>query len=247
MPHVRAWLEAASIDVLALQETKVQDADFPYAEIAGWGYHVAYSGQKTYNGVAVLSRGMPVEEMSTEETAGLDPGQKRILAVSVGDIRVIDLYVVQGRAVGSEKYAYKLEWLKSVTAFVRQELARYRKLVVVGDFNVAPLDEDVHDPEKWDGAIMCSRAERAALREIQALGLTDTFRLFDQPAGEFSWWDYRGGGFRRNHGLRIDLILASQGMSLCCHRAFIDKEPRGWERPSDHAPVVAEFREIEVV
>ena len=244
MPHLRTWLEATATDVLALQETKVQDADFPRSEIESWGYRVAYSGQKAYNGVAVLSRSVGIEEVYSEEAVGLDPGEKRVLAATIDGVRVIDLYVVQGREVGSEKYAYKLEWLRSATAFVERELARHRHLVVVGDFNVAPSDEDVYDPEKWDGEIMCSDAERAALGEMQALGLTDTFRLFDQPEGEFSWWDYRGGRFRRNHGLRIDLIFASRAMSLCCRRAFIDKEPRGWEQPSDHAPVVAEFEEI---
>ena len=240
LPQVRAWLEAAEVDVLALQETKVRDDEFPKAEIEAFGYRVAHSGQKAYNGVAVLSRAGEIKDVSTG-APGLDPGQKRLLAATVGGVRVIDLYVVQGGEAGSGKYAYKLEWLKAATAFVRDELERHEQVVVLGDFNIAPSDDDVHDPAKWAGETMCTEAERALLGEMYALGLVDTFRLFDQPEQQFSWWDYRGGGFRRNHGLRIDLVLASREMSLRCRRAFVDKEPRGWERPSDHAPVLAEF------
>ncbi len=240
LPQVREWLEAAQADVLALQETKVQDAAFPKLEVEELGCRVVYSGQKTYNGVAVLSRAGAIEDVVTE-AEGLDCGQKRLLAATVAGVRVINLYVVQGQEVGSDKYAFKLGWFKAATAFVKGELARHERVVVLGDFNVAPGDDDVHDPARWAGKIMCSDAERAALNEMLDLGLTDTFRLFDQPDGEFSWWDYRGGAFGRNHGLRIDLILASKALSLRCRGAFVDREPRGWERPSDHAPVVAEF------
>ena len=240
LPQVREWLDAAQVDVLALQETKVQDAAFPKLEVEELGCRVAYSGQKTYNGVAVLSRAGEIEDVVTE-AEGLDCEQKRLLAATISGVRVINLYVVQGREVGSEKYAFKLDWFEAATAFVEGELAHHERVVVLGDFNVAPGDEDVHDPAQWAGKIMCSDAERAALSKMLALGLTDTFRLFDQPDGEFSWWDYRGGAFRRNHGLRIDLILASKALSLRCRGAFVDREPRGWERPSDHAPVVAEF------
>lgn len=240
MPHLHDWLAAAEVDVLALQETKVQDDRFPKTEIENLGYRVAYCGQETYNGVAVLSRNTGIDGVVTE-AAGLDIEQKRLLAATIGGVRVINLYVVQGREVGSEKYAFKLDWLKAATAFVKGELARHERVLVLGDFNIAPADEDVHDPALWADRIMCSDAERTALSGLFDLGLTDTFRLFDQPDAEFSWWDYRGGGFRHNHGLRIDLILASRAMALCCRAAFVDKEPRAWERPSDHTPVVAEF------
>ncbi len=240
LPQMREWLEAAEIDVLALQETKVQDDEFPKSEIEGLGYRVAYSGQKTYNGVAVLSRGGEISDVVTA-APGLDPEQKRLLAATVNGVRVINLYVVQGREVDSEKYAFKLGWFKAATTFIKAELARHARVVVLGDFNIAPADEDVHDPARWAGKIMCSDAERAALGNLLDAGLSDTFRLFDQPDAEFSWWDYRGGAFRRNHGLRIDLILASKALALCCRAASVDKEPRTWERPSDHAPVVAEF------
>ena len=240
LPQIREWLAATDIDVLAVQETKVQDEDFPQAEIEDLGYRVAYAGQKTYNGVAVLSRGHELAEVVTE-APGLDTEQKRLLAATVSGVRVINLYVVQGREVGSDKYTFKLDWFKAATAFVKDELTRHERLIVLGDFNIAPADEDVHDPAQWAGKIMCSDAERDALGDMFKSGLTDVFRLFDQPDAEFSWWDYRGGGFRRNNGLRIDLILASKAMSLCCRAASVDKEPRSWERPSDHAPVIAEF------
>ena len=238
--QVREWLEATQVDVLALQETKVQDDSFPHAEFEALGYCSAYSGQKTYNGVAVLGRGTEITDAVTE-APGLAPDQKRLLAATVSGVRVINLYVVQGQEVGSDKYAFKLDWFKAATAFVKSELSCHERLVVLGDFNIAPADEDVHDPGQWVGRIMCSDAERAALGKLLDTGLTDTFRLFDQPDAEFSWWDYRGGGFRRNHGLRIDLILASREMAVCCKSASVDREPRGWERPSDHAPVIAEF------
>ena len=240
LPQLCDWLAAADIDVLALQETKVQDEAFPRAEIEQLGYGVAFAGQKTYNGVALLSRRHPISDMVTA-VAGLDDEQKRLLAATVGPVRVINLYVVQGREVGSDKYAFKLDWFKAATELVKNELSRHERVVVLGDFNIAPTDADVHAPAQWAGRIMCSDAERAALKKMTALGLTDVFRLFDQPDGEFSWWDYRGGAFRRNNGLRIDLILAGKAMSLSCRSAVIDKEPRGWDRPSDHTPVIAEF------
>ena len=240
LPQVQEWLQSAEVDILALQETKVPDEAFPAAEIDQCGYQVVYSGQKTYNGVAVLSRIDTIKDVVTEAT-GLETNQKRLLAATIGEVRVINLYVVQGREVGSEKYTFKLDWLTAVIAFIKSELASHEKVIVLGDFNIAPADEDIHDPAQWAGKIMCSDAERAMLNKMLALGLGDTFRLFDQPDDEFSWWDYRGGAFRRNQGLRIDLILASKAMELICRRSVVDKEPRTWERPSDHAPVVAEF------
>ena len=239
LPQVLEWLADSSVDILALQETKTQDPDFPQQEIEEAGYKVVFSGQKTYNGVAILANTAPQDIIT--DIKGLDDPQRRILAATVQGVRVINLYVVNGSEVGSEKFAYKLEWLKKVTAFIKQELKQHDKLVVLGDFNIAPDDRDVYDPDAWQGKILCSDEERAAYQKMLALGLTDTFRLFDQEEGLFSWWDYRGGGFRRNHGLRIDLILASDGLSKKCKSSIIDQVPRAWERPSDHTPVVAEF------
>ena len=212
---------------------------FPLEELATAGYQAIASGQKTYNGVAVISRSAASDPIT--DFPGFDDPQRRILATTVDGVRVIDLYVPNGSEVGSEKYAYKLDWLEALRGFLADELERHDKLVVLGDFNIAPADEDVYDAEKWGDAILCSPAEREALRKLIDLGLTDVFRNFDQPENVFSWWDYRAAGFRRNAGLRIDLILASATMSATCTASYVDKEPRAWERPSDHAPVVAEF------
>ena len=239
LPQVLAWLESSPVDVLALQETKTQDHEFPQTEIEEAGYHVVYSGQKTYNGVAILST-TTAQDIVTD-VPDLDDPQRRILAATIGDTRVINLYVVNGSEVGSEKFTYKLDWLDKVTAFIQQELKQHDKLVVLGDFNITPDDRDVHDPEAWRDKILCSAEERAALQTIIDLGMQDTFRCFDQADELFSWWDYRGGGFRRNHGMRIDLILASASLMQNCKSSTIDKTPRAWERPSDHTPVVAEF------
>ena len=239
LPQVLEWLVENPVDILALQETKIQDADFPQQEIEAAGYKVAYSGQKTYNGVAILAKATPKDIVT--EIKNLDDPQKRILAATIKDVRVINLYVVNGSEVGSEKFAYKLDWLKKVTAHIKQELKAHKKLVVLGDFNIAPDDRDVHDPDMWQGRILCSDEERAALQKMLTLGLSDTFRQFEQEEKLFSWWDYRGGGFRRNQGLRIDLVLASLALSDKCKSSVIDTIPRTWERPSDHTPVIAEF------
>jgi len=239
LPQVLAWLERVQPDILALQETKTTDPEFPAQALEEAGYRVVFSGQKTYNGVALLSREQ-AEDCLTDP-GNLDDPQRRILAGTVGGIRVIDLYVPNGSEVGSEKYAYKLDWLAKIRAFIGQEMARHRQLVVLGDFNIAPEDRDVHDPEAWRDKILCSTAERQALRELAELGLSDAFRLFEQAEASFSWWDYRAAGFRRNLGLRIDLILISEELKGACSGCWIDKEPRALERPSDHAPVVAEF------
>lgn len=239
LPQVLEWLKENPIDILAIQETKTQDPDFPLEEIEAAGYKVAFSGQKTYNGVAILAKTTPKEIIT--DIKDLDDPQRRILAVTIKGVRVINLYVVNGSEVGSEKFEYKLNWLEKVTAFIQQELKKHNKLIVLGDFNIAPDDRDVHDPESWQGKILCSDEEREAYQNILSLGLIDTFRQFDQEDKTFSWWDYRGGGFRRNHGLRIDLILASEALSKKCKSSIIDKTPRAWERPSDHTPVVAEF------
>ena len=238
-PHVVEWLQNHDPDVLVLQEIKQVTEKFPAGVLQELGYHSIASGQKTYNGVAVVSK-TPANNPVTD-FPDLDDPQRRILATTIGDVRVVDLYIPNGSEVGSEKYAYKLNWLRSLRNFLEAELQQHENLVVLGDFNIAPADEDVYDPEKWGEAILCSPLERQALRELIDLGLTDVFRKFEQPEGMFSWWDYRAAGFRRNAGLRIDLILTSQSMTERCTASYVDKEPRAWERPSDHAPVVAEF------
>lgn len=239
LPHVLEWLSAHEPDVLVLQEIKQQTEAFPSEDLAAAGYQSLASGQKTYNGVAVIAKRAAADAVT--DFPGFDDPQRRILAVTIDDVRVIDLYVPNGSEVGSEKYAYKLSWLAALHGFLEDELSRHDKLVVLGDFNIAPADADVHDPQKWGDAILCSPDERAALQRILDLGLSDVFRRFDQPDKTFSWWDYRAAGFRRNAGLRIDLILTSDTMTKTCSASYVDKEPRGWERPSDHAPVVAEF------
>lgn len=239
LPHVLDWLESAQPDILGLQETKMTDDKFPRQAIEDAGYHVTFAGQKTYNGVAVLSKQEAVDPIT--DLPGLEDPQRRVMGVTVGDVRFLNLYVPNGSEVGSEKYAYKLGWLEKLDAYVKEQIAQHEKFVVVGDFNIAPDDRDVHDPEEWAGKILCSDPERGALQSLLDCGLSDTFRQFEQEEQLFSWWDYRAAGFRRNRGLRIDLVLASKALSDHCVASYIDKEPRKWERPSDHAPAVAEF------
>jgi len=239
LPHLLQWLDDASPDVVALQETKLEDAKFPVDELAAAGYRSVYAGQKTYNGVAILARDEPRDTVT--DIPGLDDPQRRILAATVGDLRVVDLYVVNGKAVDDEKYAYKLNWLARVREFLAGELARHPKLVVLGDFNIAPDDRDVYDPVGWGEDILCSPPERAALKAITDLGLHDSFRLFEPEAGHFSWWDYRQAAFRRNMGLRIDLILIGDALKAAATAAAIDRTPRRWERPSDHTPVTLDL------
>ena len=239
LPHVLAWCDYAQPDVLALQETKLTDERFPTDALLEAGYHSVFSGQPTYNGVAILSR-EPASDPVTD-IPGLDDPQRRILAATVAGVRIIDLYVVNGSEVGSEKFEYKLHWLERVTAWLAEELAQHEKLIVLGDFNIAPDDRDVYDPEAWHEKILCSTPEREALGKILDLGLEDTFRLFDQEERIWSWWDYRMNMFRRKLGLRIDLVLASAAMARRCTASYIDIEPRRQERPSDHAPAIAEF------
>lgn len=239
LPHVIEWLASAKPDVLVVQEIKQVTDAFASDAFTEAGYHSIASGQKTYNGVAVISRESASDPVT--DFPGFDDPQRRILASTVGGVRVINLYVPNGHSVGSEKYEYKLGWLAALHEFLQQELAEHEKLVVLGDFNIAPDDRDVYDPVKWGDDILCSPAERAALKKLLDLGLSDVFRKFDQPEATFSWWDYRAAGFRRNAGLRIDLILASNDMADNCAASFVDREPRTWERPSDHTPVIAEF------
>lgn len=239
LPHVQQWLVQSHADILALQETKLSDANFPVGAIHELGYQVVFSGQKTYNGVAILARSEATDVVT--DPPGLEDAQRRIIAATYGDLRVVNLYVVNGENVGTEKYAYKLDWLARLRAWLAAELDQYPRMVVMGDFNIAPEDRDVHDPEAWHERILCSTPEREALASVTALGLADTFRRFDQPEAEFSWFDYRAASFRRNRGLRIDLILASTALQAQLQAAGIDRDPRAWERPSDHAPVWAEF------
>ena len=239
LTQVLDWLEKEQPDILALQETKSPDEKFPLAEIEAAGYQASYSGQKTYNGVAVLSKSPASDPLA--DIPSLDDPQRRILAVTIDGVRVVNLYVVNGQEVGSEKFAYKLHWLEKANAYLRSQLGEHRHLVVLGDFNIAPQDRDVHDPALWCDKILCSAPEREALNRMLESGLTDVFRQFEQPEQSFSWWDYRFAAFRRNRGLRIDLILASRELAEGCTRCAIDTEPRKHERPSDHTPVVAEF------
>jgi exodeoxyribonuclease-3 len=239
LPHVLEWLGSAEPDVLVLQEIKQLTEMFPSDELTAAGYRSLANGQKTYNGVAVISREEPTDP--DLEIPGLDDPQRRVLAATIDGVRVINLYVPNGSEVGSEKYDYKLGWLSALRDYLARELDEHENLVVLGDFNIAPADEDVYDPVKWGDAILCSPPERAALRALLDLGLSDVFRKFEQPEKSFSWWDYRRAGFQRNAGLRIDLILTSAAMTERCSASYIDREPRTWERPSDHTPVLAEF------
>lgn len=236
LPQMLDWLVHAKPDVVCLQETKLEDPKFPRAELEAAGYSAAFSGQKTYNGVAILAR-TALDEVST----GFPQEQKRLIAATVGGVRVICVYCPNGQAVGSEKYEYKLQWFAQLRAWLKDEFAHHASLAVLGDFNVAPEDRDVHDPKAWEGQVHVSESERAAFRGLLDLGLTDAFRLFPQPEKSFSWWDYRMMAFRRNAGLRIDQILLSSELAKSCTACTIDKGPRKLERPSDHTPVVCEL------
>ena len=236
LPHLGQWLQDAAPDVVGLQETKLEDGKFPDTVLAEAGYRSVFAGQKTYNGVALLARGHALEDVQVG-IPGFDDVQRRAIAATVAGIRVVNLYVVNGQDVGTEKYAYKLQWLQAVHDWLRGEIARHPALVVMGDFNIAPDDRDVHDPLQWnDASILTSTEERAALQRLLHLGLHDAFRLRHDDAGVFSWWDYRQAAFRRNLGLRIDLTLVSDALKPRVLDAGIDRTPRTWERPSDHAP-----------
>ena len=214
LPQVLAWLEKENPDVLCLQETKITDDEFPAAALRDAGYRAVYAGQKAYNGVATLSRA-PADDV-TSSLPGAAGDQKRLLAVTVDGVRVVNVYVPNGEEVGSEKYAYKLSWLKALEKFIARELRAHPRLALLGDYNIAPEERDVHNPKRWEGSVLFSDRERAAFRKLAQLGLTDVFRNFDQPENSFSWWDYRSGAFRRNHGLRIDHILCSPGLAAQC-------------------------------
>ncbi|MCK5896097.1 MAG: exodeoxyribonuclease III [Cocleimonas sp.] len=240
LEQVVNWLVAEQPDVLVLQETKMTDDQFPKEDIKAAGYHVVFSGQKTYNGVAILSKNKA--EACIMDLPTLDDPQRRILAATINGIRILNLYVVNGSEVGSDKYAYKLDWINKVTEWVADQQKQQHKFIILGDFNIAPTDADVHNPTAWNERILCSTPERQALKKLLGLGFVDSFRQFEQKERVWSWWDYRSGGFAKNRGLRIDLILSSQLLSERCTACFVDKAPRGWERPSDHAPVIAQYR-----
>lgn len=233
------WLRENQPDVLCLQETKQEDSKFPYETFKEAGYQAVHIGQKTYNGVAILSRYALTDIQCN--IPNLDDEQQRVIAASINGMRVICAYIPNGQAVDSDKYQYKLRWLKALTEWLRVELAAHPKLLLLGDYNIAPEDRDCHDPIAWEGQVLVSAPEREAFNGLIALGLHDGFRLFEQPEKSFSWWDYRMMGFRRNFGMRIDHILVSHTLKPACVSAYIDKAPRKLERPSDHTPVVLEL------
>lgn len=239
LPQVLDWLAGSQVDVLCLQELKLEDCSFPLAEIEAAGYQAVFAGQKTYNGVAILARQALTD--CQRGIPGYEDPQQRVISATVAGRRIISIYVPNGQEVGSDKYAYKLEWLAALQDWLQDELQRHPQLALLGDYNIAPDDRDVHDPAAWAGKILCSEPERSAFGGLTALGLQDAFRLFDQPERSWSWWDYRMMAFRRNIGLRIDHILLSAPLAQRCQSCHIDKEPRTWERPSDHTPVVAEL------
>jgi exodeoxyribonuclease-3 len=239
LAHLKEWFVSNPVDVIALQETKLPDPDFPRAEFEALGLHVAFNGQRTYNGVALLAKDGLADVVCG--IPGFEDEQRRVIAATVGGVRVVNVYVPNGQSVESDKYQYKLRWLAALHGYVAAELEHHPRLVVLGDFNIAPEDRDVHDPKAWEGSVHVSEPERAALRALLATGLEDCFRRFEQPEKSYSWWDYRMMAFRRNAGLRIDLILASAALAQNCDACHIDKTPRRLERPSDHAPVLAGF------
>ncbi len=242
LDQVVDWLNTQQPDILALQETKTPDSDFPQQALLASGYYTLFTGQKAYNGVALLSR-TPASETIMDLPDVSDP-QRRIIAATIAGIRCVNVYVPNGQALDSDKYLYKLEWLSKLADYLQQQLTIYPHLVLMGDFNIAPEDRDVYDPALWAGKLHCSEPERAALKKIFALELQDAFRLFAQPEQSFSWWDYRAGGFQRNRGLRIDLILINTKLATYCTACWIDKKMRELAKPSDHAPVIAEFAEL---
>ncbi len=239
LPQLLDWLAANPVDAIVLQETKLTDDKFPHAEIAAAGYRATWFGQKTYNGVALLSRDEALEPV--RNIPGFDDGQARVIAGTVAGLRVIGAYFPNGQAPDSEKFVYKMRWLDALQAWVAHELAAHPQLVLMGDFNIAPEDRDVYDPVAWAGQIHCTPQEREHFRQLVALGLHDAFRLFEQPPKSWSWWDYRNLAFRKNQGLRIDHILVSEALKPRVAACIIDKLPRKNERPSDHAPVVVEL------
>jgi len=244
LDHVLRWLDRAKPDVLCLQELKVQEADFPFEPLREAGYFAAVAGQKTYNGVAVLAREEPRDpvigfaHLPAEHPLN---EQRRLLAATVGGVRVVSAYLPNGEAVGSEKYVYKLEFFRELRAYLDQRCVPADPLVLCGDFNVAAEPRDVYDFAAWEGSVLFSEPERTALEELRAFGFVDCFRRHHDEEGRYSWWDYRGGAYWKNRGLRIDHLWATPGLADRCTASDVDESPRKWKKPSDHAPVWAEF------
>lgn len=239
LPHVLEWLANVQPDVLALQETKLPDHDFPIAEINQAGYECVFSGQPAYNGMAILSRKKGTDVIT--DIPLLEDHQRRVLGITIDDVRILNLYVPNGESVTSDKYGYKLNWLKHLDLYLKEELEKHAKFIILGDFNIAPEEIDVHDPKAWQGRVLFSDPERSAFKDMINLGFNDCLRAHPQPENAFSWWDYRLNAFQRNMGARIDHILATSALVQQCSHCYIDKMPRSWDRPSDHAPVVAQF------
>ena len=239
LPQLLDWLAREQPDAVCLQETKLEDHNFPVRDIEQTGYRAVFSGQKTYNGVAILSRDMP--DAVGHGIGGFVDAQKRVISVTVKGVRVVCAYVPNGQSLDSDKYQYKLGWLKAFSAWLQGESKKHPRIAVLGDFNIAPEDRDVHDPKAWEGQVLCSPPERAAFQELLGIGFKDSFRLFEQPERSYSWWDYRMNAFQRKMGMRIDHILVSDGLAQGCRSSRIDVEMRRNERPSDHAPVIADL------
>jgi len=241
LPHLLDWIEKnPNVDVIGLQETKTVDDKFPVDAIEAAGFHVAFSGQKTYNGVAVLSK-RPIKDVVTD-LDHIEDEQRRVLGCTINGIRIYNLYFPNGQALDSDKFHYKMNWLEALQQQIEKEQQTHEKIIVMGDYNIAPADEDVHDPAEWRNKVHCSAIERSQLRRLLNKGFTDCYRQFEQESKSYSWWDYRAGSFKRNRGLRIDLILASNALKKSLTQCWIDIEPRKMEKPSDHTPVVAEFK-----
>jgi exodeoxyribonuclease-3 len=242
LDQLGGWLARAAPDVVCLQETKVEDDRFPTDAIAEVGYNAVISGQKSYNGVAILTRfGLTAEDVQRNLEGDDASAHKRLIAATIEGVRVVNVYVPNGQAVGTEAFAYKLAWLDRLRVEIAKRFAPDNELLICGDFNVAPEPIDVHDPKKWEGSVLFHPAERAAIRQLMDWGLVDVFREKHPEPKLYSWWDYRMGAYKRNHGLRIDLALMTKPLAARCKDAWIDKAPRELERPSDHAPVVVEI------
>ncbi len=240
LPHVLEWLKTSPVDVLCLQELKLEDAKFPLEAIEDAGYHAVFNGQKTYNGVAILSRSKP--EDVAKDMPGYADEQKRVIAATIDGVRVVNVYIVNGQSLDSEKYQYKMAWLTALRGYMANAIAEFGDVALLDDYNIAPEDRDVHDPKAWEGQVLVSVPERKHFEALIALGLVDSFRLFKQAEKSFTWWDYRMNGFKRNLGLRIDHILLTKNLAAETKGSVIDVEPRKLERPSDHTPVISTIR-----
>lgn len=239
LPQVLRWLQDNPVEILCLQETKLTNDKFPTAEIEAAGYQAVFTGQKTYNGVAILAKQQASDIVRNNPL--FPDEQQRIVAASYGKIRIVCAYIPNGQAVGSDKYHYKIAWLKALRSWLAEEKEKYPYIALLGDYNIAPEDRDVYDPAAWEGNILVSEPERAAFQSLLDMDFVDAFRLFAQPEKSYSWWDYRQMAFQRNRGMRIDHILLSGKLAPFCKICTIDRQPRKWQQPSDHTPVIAEL------